>query len=85
MCRNPAEKKDGLPSPGAGEKRGRQDIFSSFGEPVKICYGPPGLEVFDYRRDPGDPGAYLSTRGILPLHVPQPDLDHAPVCRNGHQ
>lgn len=51
---------------GGEKKKGVREAYTSFGEEVKISYGPEDLKDFDYQRDLGDPGAYPFTRGIYP-------------------
>jgi len=60
----PAKKK--APSPEGADKKGVREVTTSFGEPVKVMYGPRDLEGFDYDRELGDPGTFPFTRGIYP-------------------
>jgi methylmalonyl-CoA mutase N-terminal domain/subunit len=48
------------------KKKGPRTVHTSFGEPVKVFYGPEDLEGFDPERDLGEPGSYPFTRGIYP-------------------
>ncbi len=61
-----AEKKEKA-SAKEGEKKAKiREAFTSFGEPVKVPYGPEDLAGFDYQRDLGEPGTYPFTRGVYP-------------------
>jgi len=57
---------DEVSKEGEGKKKGVRDVRTSFGEPVKVFYGPEDLVGWDYQRDLGDPGTYPFTRGIYP-------------------
>jgi len=59
-------KSDTKPIKETEKNRGPREAYSSFGEPVKISYGPDDLQGFDYQHDLGDPGNYPFTRGIYP-------------------
>jgi len=59
-------KKKEPPAEGAEKKKGARDAYTSFGEQVKVAYGPDDLAAFDYQRDLGEPGTYPFTRGIYP-------------------
>ena len=48
------------------KKKEVREVFTSFGEPVKLSYGPEDVEGLDYQQDIGDPGAYPFVRGIYP-------------------
>lgn len=48
------------------EKEKSRDVYTSFGEPVKVFYAPDDLKGFDYELDLADPGSYPFTRGIYP-------------------
>jgi methylmalonyl-CoA mutase N-terminal domain/subunit len=48
------------------KEKGPRSVHTSFGEPVKVFYGPEDLEGFDPGRDLGEPGSYPFTRGIYP-------------------
>lgn len=48
------------------EKKKEREVYTSFGEQVKVFYAPEDLKDFDYERDLGDPGTYPFTRGIYP-------------------
>ena len=48
------------------KSKGVREAYTSFGEPVKVFYGPEDLEGFDYEREVADPGTYPFTRGIYP-------------------
>ncbi len=63
---DPSVKKKASPEKESSEKKAPREVFTSFGEPVKICYGPKDLENLDYDRDLADPGRYPFTRGIYP-------------------
>jgi methylmalonyl-CoA mutase N-terminal domain/subunit len=54
------------PAGSTEKKKGPREAYTSFGEPVKVSYGPKDLPGFDYEQDLGDPGAYPFTRGIYP-------------------
>ena len=43
------------------KKKGPREAYTSFGEPVKVSYGPKDLPGFDYEQDLGDPEGYLAT------------------------
>lgn len=67
MSRSNFTAKKGAVSAEDGEKkRGVREAYTSFGEGVKVSYGPEDLQGFDYQRDLGDPGTYPFTRGIYP-------------------
>ena len=51
---------------GETKKKGVREAYTSFGEQVKVVYGPDDLKAFDYQRDLGEPGTYPFTRGIYP-------------------
>lgn len=48
------------------KKKEVREVYTSFGEPVKVFYTPDDLQGFDYERDLGDPGSFPYTRGIYP-------------------
>ena len=48
------------------KKKEVREVSTSFGEPVKLSYGPEDVEGLDYQHDIGDPGAYPFVRGIYP-------------------
>ncbi len=49
-----------------GKSTSLRDAKTSYGEEVKVFYGPDDLESLDYQRDLGNPGEYPYTRGIYP-------------------
>src|SRR5512137_1988499 len=61
-----ADKKEKVSAKKEEKKAKVREAFTSFGEPVKVSYGPEDLAGFDYQRDLGEPGAYPFTRGIYP-------------------
>ena len=60
------DKKEKVPPETLGKKKSSREVHTSFGEPVKVFYGPEDLADFDPERDLGEPGAYPFTRGIYP-------------------
>ncbi len=60
------DKKEKVPPERFEKKKGPREVHTSFGEPVKVFYGPEDLADFDPERDLGEPGAYPFTRGIYP-------------------
>ena len=54
----------------------KKTFQTSSGIPIKRCYLPTDSDP-DYFDKLGFPGE-------LPDHVPQPALDHAPLCGNGY-
>ncbi len=61
-----SEKKEKASVKGVEKKPKIREAYTSFGQPVKVHYGPEDLEGFDPRRDLGDPGSFPFTRGIYP-------------------
>ena len=66
MGASDAAAKGKKPAGSTEKKKGPREAYTSFGEPVKVSYGPEDLPGFDYQQDLGDPGAYPFTRGIYP-------------------
>jgi methylmalonyl-CoA mutase N-terminal domain/subunit len=48
------------------KKKEVREVYTSFGEPVKLSYGPEDIDGFDYQRDLGEPGSYPFVRGVYP-------------------
>jgi len=63
---NQEEKKKEVLREGEAKKKGVREAYTSFGEQVKVAYGPDDLAAFDYQRDLSEPGTYPFTRGIYP-------------------
>jgi len=63
---NLAVKKGTAPAEESEKKKGVREAYTSFGEGVKVSYGPEDLKGFDYQRNLGEPGIYPFTRGIYP-------------------
>ena len=78
------DKKEKVPPETLGKKKSSREVHTSFGEPVKVFYGPEDLADFDPERDLGGAWRLSVYPRDLPHHVPQPALDHAALQRHGH-
>ena len=60
----------------------RKSRFTSLsGLEIERVYTPEHFKGWTVEQDLGSLATFPYTRGDLPDHVPQPTLDHAPICR----